>query len=172
MRLRPRHALLLTALLSVSVPGLKAHAQEVVTQQIIARSSPPGSAEHPGRRSAVEHFADANTTHDGRLTLDQATAGYKSIAKSFAQIDVNHHGYVTIDDIKAWKAAKKAAKLSAKHADEETAGGMPRPIPAIHRGAGPKATNTSTDSSIPDRVEAPRAGSGLPAAPVDGGRSS
>jgi hypothetical protein len=83
---------------------------------VLAETATPASTEHHGRRSAQDHFADANTTHDGKLTLDQATAGYKSIAKSFSQIDVNHHGYVTMDDIKTWKAAKKAARLAAKHA--------------------------------------------------------
>jgi hypothetical protein len=81
----------------------------------LAVAATPPAAEHQGRRSAADHFADANTTHDGHLTLDQATAGYKSLAKSFPQIDVDHHGYITMDDVKTWKAAKKAAKLAAKH---------------------------------------------------------
>jgi hypothetical protein len=83
---------------------------------VLAESATAVSTEHHGRRSAQQHFDDANATHDGKLTLDQATSGYKSIAKAFSQIDVNHHGYVTVDDIKAWKAAKKAARLAAKHA--------------------------------------------------------
>jgi hypothetical protein len=80
-----------------------------------AESGTPPAAAHHGRQSAGEHFADANTTHDGHLTLDQASSGYKSIAKSFSQIDTSHHGYVTMDDIKAWKAAKKLARHDAKH---------------------------------------------------------
>jgi hypothetical protein len=83
---------------------------------VLADSVAPPATEHHGRRSAAEHFADANTTHDGHLTLPQATSGYKSLAKSFSQIDVNHHGYITMDDIKAWRASKKAARLAAKHA--------------------------------------------------------
>jgi hypothetical protein len=101
MRLRLHHTLLLLPLLSAP-----AFAQAVT----------PPTAEHHGRRSADQHFSDANTSHDGHLTLDQASSGYKSIAKSFSQIDVGHHGYVTLDDIKTWKAAKKAARLAAKHA--------------------------------------------------------
>ena len=88
------------------------------------------STAHHARRTAPEHFAAANTTHDGHLTLDQATSGYKSIAKSFQQIDVSHHGYVTMDDIKAWRAAKKAARLAAKHAAVDTADGIARPVVA------------------------------------------
>ena len=59
----------------------------------LAETVAPPAATHQGRRSAAEHFADANTTHDGRMTLAQATAGYKSIAKSFAQIDAKGRGY-------------------------------------------------------------------------------
>ena len=76
-------------------------------------ATPPA---HHGRQTTEQHFTNANTTHDGKLTLDQATSGYKTIAKSFTQIDVNHHGYVTMDDIKAWKDAKKAARQAAKQA--------------------------------------------------------
>jgi hypothetical protein len=107
-----------------------------------AQSAPAGTA-HQGRRSAAEHFADANTTHDGHLTLDQATSGYKSIAKSFSKIDVAHHGYVTLEDIKAWKAAKKAARLAAKHAAADAADGVLRPGQAHLIGALPVQTSTS-----------------------------
>jgi hypothetical protein len=99
-----------------------------------ARSAAPADGEHHARKSAADHFADANTTHDGHLTQDQATSGYKSVAKSFSQIDISHHGYVTMDDIKAWKAAKKAAKQAAKHAasDESDAkDGVVRLVPAV-----------------------------------------
>jgi hypothetical protein len=90
---------------------------------VLAATAATPAAEHHARRSAADHFTDANTTHDGHLTLDQATTGYKSIAKSFTEIDTGHHGYVTMDDIKSWKSAKKAAKLAAKHAAADTANG-------------------------------------------------
>jgi uncharacterized protein with von Willebrand factor type A (vWA) domain len=141
----------------------------------LAQSVTPAAAEHHGRRSAEDHFADANTTHDGHLTLDQATAGYKSIAKSFNQIDVSHHGYVTLDDIKAWKAAKKAARQAAKHAAtdaSDAAAGIVRPVPASQRWLGPKATDTSTDMVAPAPAGQPRTGVDLPRAPLDGDRSS
>jgi hypothetical protein len=82
---------------------------------VLAETASP-AAQHHGRRSAEEHFNDANTTHDGHLTLAQAEAGYKSIGKAFGEIDVKHRGYVTLEDIKAWKAAKKAARQASKHA--------------------------------------------------------
>ena len=53
---------------------------------VLAQTATPATAEHHGRRSAQEHFADANTTHDGRLTLDQATAGYKSVSAIAAHL--------------------------------------------------------------------------------------
>jgi hypothetical protein len=149
---------LLNAVLLLSLCGVPALAQTVV----------PPTAAHQGRRSAAEHFADANTTHDGRLTLDQATVGYKSIAKSFSQIDVAHHGYVTLDDIKAWKAAKKAARVAAKHAAADAADGVLRPgqVPPTWMGLTP--LRTSTDTIVPAPTEQRRIGVDLPTAPVDG----
>ena len=125
----------------------------------------PG-AEHHGRRGAEQHFADANTTHDGKLTLDQAASGYKSIAKSFNQIDINHHGYVTFEDIKAWRAEKKAARQAAKDAGN----GVVRVSPAMQRGGSPRAMGTSTDMFAPG--EKPRMGVDLPKAPLDNPHSS
>lgn len=141
----------------------------------LAQAAAPASAEHHGRKSAADHFSDANTTHDGHLTLDQATAGYKTIAKSFAQIDTGHHGYVTMDDIKTWKAAKKAARQAAKHAaaapSADEMDGVVRPVPAMQRWMGPKATETSTDMVVP--LQAPRrTGVDLPKAPLDGHQPS
>jgi hypothetical protein len=142
---------------------------------VFAQSVTPPTTEHHARRSAAEHFADANTTHDGRLTLDQASSGYKSIAKSFSQIDVGRHGYVTVDDIKAWKAAKKAARLAAKHAASDaadTVDGVVRPVPAAQRWMGPKATDAATDMVAPMPAGQPRTGVDLPRAPFDGKQPS
>jgi hypothetical protein len=143
---------LLYATLLLSLCGMPALAQSV---------APPETAHH-GRRSAAEHFADANTTHDGRLTLEQANAGYKSIARSFSQIDVAHHGYVTMDDIKAWRAAKKAARLAAKHAAADAADGIVRPGQA-QNWMGARQLQTSTKMITPSPSEPM-----LPTAPVDG----
>jgi hypothetical protein len=153
--MRLLHALLLIPLFSAPV---------------LAETTSP-AAEHHGRRSAAEHFTDANTSHDGRLTLDQAKAGYKSVAKSFAQIDAGHHGYITMDDIKAWKSAKKAAK----HAQEDTTGsegGVLRPAPAVHRGGTPRPLNTSTNLIVPMPADLPQIGVDLPNTSVDRAHSS
>jgi hypothetical protein len=133
-----------------------------------AQSAATSAAAHHGRRTAAEHFADANVTHDGHLTLDQANTGYKSLAKSFTQIDVDHHGYITMDDIKAWRAAKKAARLAAKHAAVDQENGVVRPVPDIQRWIGPKPQQTSTDMMVPTPAEPRRTGVDLPTAPLDG----
>jgi hypothetical protein len=155
--MRLLHALLLFPLFSVPV---------------LAETAPPPAADHHGRRTAEEHFAEANTTHDGRLTLDQAKTGYKSIAKSFELIDIGRRGYITMNDIKAWKAAKKAARAALKQAAQSaygaSGGGFIRPDPAVLRGEPPRATDASSDSIAP----APRVGVDLPKAPLDVPRPS
>jgi hypothetical protein len=138
----------------------------------IAQSATPPTTEQHGRRTADQHFADANTTHDGRLTLDQATAGYKSIAKSFSQIDVNRHGYVTTDDIKTWKAAKKAARLAAKHASTDTPSYTTPQRPASWNWNSPEAFGAVPDRIVPTPVQVPRNGIDLPIAPLDFRRPS
>jgi hypothetical protein len=55
------------------------------------------------KRLTMEHrFQQANVTHDGHLTEEQAQSGYKSIAKHFAAIDKDKKGYITEDDIRAY----------------------------------------------------------------------
>jgi hypothetical protein len=49
-----------------------------------------------------QHFQQANVTHDGHLTEEQAQTGYKTIAKHFAAIDKDKKGYITEDDIRAY----------------------------------------------------------------------
>jgi hypothetical protein len=59
------------------------------------------------RVTMPQHFEQANITHDGHLTLDQAKAGYKSIARHFAAIDQDKKGYITEDDIRAYNKAQR-----------------------------------------------------------------
>jgi hypothetical protein len=44
-------------------------------------------------------FAAANTTHDGKLTREQAQAGMPRVAQHFDQIDTQKQGYVTLAQI-------------------------------------------------------------------------
>jgi hypothetical protein len=60
------------------------------------------------RLTMPQRFEQANTTHDGHLTLDQAKTGYKSVARHFATIDQDKKGYITEDDIRAYNKAQRA----------------------------------------------------------------
>ena len=82
--------------------------------------APPVGAHGPQRPSANPlmmmqvQFAQANTTHDGHLTLAQAQkAGMQNIVNHFADIAVSPHNYVTIDDIVAWQISARATQMQA-----------------------------------------------------------
>jgi hypothetical protein len=68
----------------------------------------PGGPGNAGR-TFVEEFRAANTTHDGRLTLQQAQAAAPTVqhmglvARRFAAIDTQHKGYITLQDIRAYR---------------------------------------------------------------------
>jgi hypothetical protein len=58
-----------------------------------------------------ERFEAANTTHDGKLTQDQAQAAHMvGVVRHFSEIDADQKGYVTLQDIHAWMAAQRAAR--------------------------------------------------------------
>ena len=59
-------------------------------------------------QTMADRFEQANTTHDGHLTLEQAKTGYKSVAQHFSAIDRDKKGYVTEDDIRAYFKAQRA----------------------------------------------------------------
>ena len=64
-----------------------------------------------------QRFEAANTTHDGKLTKDQATkAKWRTVTRAFTAMDKDKKGYVTLEDIKSYNAAKKAAKPVMKPA--------------------------------------------------------
>jgi hypothetical protein len=54
-------------------------------------------------------FDNANTTHDGRLTKDQAAAGMPMVAKHFDEIDTQKAGYITLPQIEAFVQERGAA---------------------------------------------------------------
>ncbi len=59
-----------------------------------------------------QRFDMANTTHDGRLTREQAEGRMHVIAHNFDRIDTDHKGYVTMQDIRAWHRAMHQARAS------------------------------------------------------------
>lgn len=100
--------------------------------------SPPAVQQAaPTPRAPVRHhrggweqrFAQANTSHDGHLTLAQAKGGYFTVARHFNQIDTGHKGYVTLDDIRAWHKQLR----EARHRRSARVNGALRPQPAFHR---------------------------------------
>jgi hypothetical protein len=70
-------------------------------------TAPPAAKPHDHKTRLEQRFAAANTTHDGRLTREQAAAGMPKIAKHFDAIDTAHKGYVTLDEIRAYRRAMR-----------------------------------------------------------------
>jgi hypothetical protein len=83
-----------------------------------APGTPPVTTTTPTRTPAPHHrmtmqqrFDAANTTKDGKLTLDQAKAAHLvRIVKNFDAMDSTKKGYVTMEDIRAYNRAQRAAK--------------------------------------------------------------
>lgn len=66
-------------------------------------ASPSQHAEQPAHRF-LDQFDAANTTRDGRLTLQQAQAANMPwVSQHFAAIDSQQKGYITIQDIRAYR---------------------------------------------------------------------
>jgi len=114
---------LATALL-LSVPAL---AQTTTTTPAPATSAPATAApststaptttmkKHAHRQTLQQRFDAANTTHDGKLTKDQAAAAnWPYVVNNFDAIDKDKRGYVTTDDIRAYARARHAAKHQQK----------------------------------------------------------
>ncbi|MEX3926915.1 EF-hand domain-containing protein [Paraburkholderia sp. BR10936] len=55
-------------------------------------------------------FAAANTTHDGKLTREQAQAGMPKVAQHFDEIDTQKAGFVTLAQIEDFMRARAAAR--------------------------------------------------------------
>jgi hypothetical protein len=83
-----------------------------------AAAAPPAAhakaAPKPHRMTWQQRFAEANTTHDGHLTLQQAEAGYRGIVRHFNEIDADKKGYVTVADIANWHKQHATRHAAAK----------------------------------------------------------
>ncbi len=79
-----------------------------------AQAQPEAVAPRPPRQTVAQRFAEANTTHDGHLTLDQAKAGFPAMARLFDAIDRDRKGFITMEDIRAYYEAKRAARRAAE----------------------------------------------------------
>ena len=67
---------------------------------VIALALPAG-AQTSRDEQIDEHFAAADTNHDGQLTLTEAQAGMPRVASNFDKIDADQSGTVTLTEIKA-----------------------------------------------------------------------
>lgn len=54
-------------------------------------------------------FATANTTHDGKLTREQAQAGMPRVAQHFDEIDTQKQGFITLAQIENFMAQRAAS---------------------------------------------------------------
>lgn len=100
---------ILLPLFAAIVFALSAHAQTTTTH----------TTHH---LTAQQRFEQANVTHDGHLTLDQAKTGYKSIARHFAAIDQDKKGYITEDDIRAYYKTQRALHHQSASTHHATSG--------------------------------------------------
>lgn len=79
---------------------------------------PSTGGRRAGRMSERQRFDAANTSHDGKLTLEQARAGHmRAVVRNFDKIDAAKHGYVTLDDIRAYRAKRRAERRAQKPAN-------------------------------------------------------
>jgi hypothetical protein len=77
-----------------------------------AQAAPQGANPQRMERMVQQlqsRFANANTTHDGKLTKDQAAAGMPMVAKHFDEIDTQKAGYITLPQIEAFMQERGAA---------------------------------------------------------------
>lgn len=75
-----------------------------------AQGSPQSARMARGLEQLQSRFASANTTHDGKLTQEQANAGMPMVAKHFDEIDVNKAGYVTLAQIETFMQQHAAGR--------------------------------------------------------------
>ena len=76
-----------------------------------AQSGDPANGDHPRaaggppspeqQQRMAERFKSADADHDGKLTLDEAKAGFPMVARNFDKIDTGHTGSITLEQITA-----------------------------------------------------------------------
>jgi hypothetical protein len=71
------------------------------------------SSAKTAHQTMEQRFTSANTSRDGHLTLDQAKAGYPTIARHFDAIDKDKKGYVTETDIRAYHKTQRTLHRQA-----------------------------------------------------------
>lgn len=80
-------------------------AATLASPQDLPSLPPPPSLPAPqemASRMIEQRFSQADTNHDGKLTLAEAKSGMPLIVPVFEDIDASHKGYVTLDQIRAF----------------------------------------------------------------------
>jgi len=106
-------SVLLVPVLSLSVLALPspAFADDAPTTPAVPKSHT--------RLKWEQRFAQADAEHDEHLTLEEAKAGYPTVARHFHSIDVDGKGYITENDIRAWRALRRAATHLSQPPEDE-----------------------------------------------------
>lgn len=106
--MRRIHTLLVAGLLAGAMTAVPAFAQNAPSGNFQAA---PQSSEAPRKEAFIKQFRAANTTHDGKLTPQQAEAGNMPfVAKHFSEIDTANKGYVTLREVGAYFRKLKAQR--------------------------------------------------------------
>ena len=116
------------------------------TPGAVSRAFSGKPSAHMKHQTLQERFDAANTSHDGHLTAEQASAakwGY--VEKNFSKIDRDHRGYVTVDDIHTHARTGRAGR----HADGRTHPAMGSDMPPKLPGSRPVAPPTATPATVP-----------------------
>ncbi|QGZ63249.1 EF-hand domain-containing protein [Paraburkholderia acidisoli] len=90
--------------------SISAHAQSAPNAATPAASGMNGARIERMLAQVQSRFAAANTTHDGKLTRDQAQAGMPRVAQHFDEIDTQHAGFVTLAQIEDFMRTRAAAR--------------------------------------------------------------
>jgi hypothetical protein len=80
---------------------LPPHGKTLATAALVIALALPAGAETSRDERIDEHFAAADTNHDGQLTPAEAQAGMPRVAANFDKIDADKSGTVTVAEIKA-----------------------------------------------------------------------
>jgi hypothetical protein len=128
---------ILLSLLLVPLLSLSAYAQ----------TGPANPEPEHKRLSWEQRFVQANATHDGHLTRDQAKIGYATVARHFRDIDNGGKGYVTEDDVRAWHQQQRAARPPNRAAARND--GL-RPRQAMHQALPGQYQYNSMTTHAPD----------------------
>jgi len=121
LRMLPAAGLVLVTALACASAGAQqpqgAQAQpEAQPQAQAPEAAPMQQPMNPkeAKAKAIEHFKAADTNHDGKLTREEAKAGWPEVYKHFDQMDTKKKGYVTQRQIGGYWALMTKEKAKQK----------------------------------------------------------